>query len=74
MRFILLGVLAFALVSVSHAGECQGGKCKARSVSVRAFLPVQIKVESCEVARVPFRVRLRARLKARRKACCASAI
>jgi hypothetical protein len=74
MRFLLLGVLAFALVGVSQAGECQGGKCKARSVVVRAFVPVQVKVESCRADRVPFRVRIRARLKARRTACCAHAI
>lgn len=74
MRFLILGVLAFAFCCVSYAGECADAKCKTRSVSLRAFVPVCVEVADCkkECADqcVPFRVRLRARLKARRSQCC----
>ena len=70
MRFLMLGVLAFALCMSADAGECAGEKCKVRQIKLRALLPVSIEVKEVERNPIPFRTRLRARLKARRVACC----
>lgn len=61
MKFLIAGVLAFALVGGSQAGECGRIRCAV----VRVIAPVKPEKSICRADRVPFRVRLRARLRAR---------